>query len=176
MTQRELFEKIQRGDVLDAREALFLEQVLDSQHDGPVAQVLMNEPDPELSLAWRSGLNEQLKAMAPQPVKRARRLNWFLPGLAAGAAACVMALVVFVNPMGAETTVSPVASESVDSSLDGTDSYRTEASTMRPMVPRRPRSMEGALIQAHLVDEVEVSGGVYSPRSVADSGFDWSSL
>ncbi len=164
MTQRDLFEKIQSGEPLDARESLFLEQTLEEQHGKGVAEAVSQLGDPELSMAWRSDLNQKLKAIAPKP--KARRWSWLVPGMAAGAVAAGMALFAMFGTITTDVA-EPMATENV--------APPTRVVESTPL-SRKPKNFEGALIQAHLADEVEVTGGVYSPRSVAESGYDWSSL
>ena len=159
MTRRELFEKIQSGEPLDARESLFLEQNLESSESYAVAGLVQGLHDPEPSMAWRSELNEKLQAVAPAP--KVEKRSWFGSGLIAlGAAVCGFALFVVFNPSQQPVQV-------------------TQNEVQPPVVEREiqePSSLNTKLIQAHLVDEAEVSGGVMAPRPVADSGYDWSSL
>lgn len=164
MTQRELFEKIQAGEPLDPREAMLLEQALESDDCLVVREWVEGLGDPEPSLAWRSDLNSKLQAIAPRP--SSRWTNWRVAGLTTGLAACGLALVAFWGNMTEQE--KPVAS------LEPTD--RVTAPVASTRVENDVVSIQGAFIRAHLSDEVEVSGGVYSPKTIADSGYDWSSL
>lgn len=162
MTQRELFEKIQHGETLDARESLYLEQVLESDDGLNVASLVEGLHDPEPSLAWRSELNEKLQTMAPKPT-RPKRLVWFGSGLVATSlAAC--AIVFGTSFMGSGQKNAPVASNE-----------SMPVATNQSAAPES-NDFEEALIQAHYADDAEVSAGLHSPRMVADSGYDWSSL
>src|SRR5690606_21153101 len=104
-------------------------------------------------------LNEKLQAVAPKP--KAQKRNWLGSGfIALGAAVCGLALFVFFNP--SEPTM-PVSQNEVQPPIVKNETPESS-------------SLNSKLIQAHLVDEAEVSGGVVAPRPVADSGYDWSSL
>lgn len=152
--EREIFEKIQAGETLDAREALMLEQALESGESVQVASWVEALEDAEPSLAWRSSLNEKLKACAPKPAKK--RWSWAKPGIAvAGLAACTCLAMLFW-------------------------SQHTPTPQLSAEHPIQENSTSGNLgdkvIGAYLSDEVELSGGVHTPRMVSDSGYDWSSL
>lgn len=161
MTQRELFEKIQSGESLDARESLFLEQVLESDEGLSVSSLVEGLQDPEPSLAWRSELNEKLQTMAPKPA-RPKRLVWFGSGLVA---TCLAACAILIAPswMGAGQEEAPVVNDSMPMATNKSSASESN-------------EFEKALIQTHFADDAEVSAGLHSPRMVADSGYDWSSL
>lgn len=81
-------------------------EALDSAVHETLRQVVRDLPQDDLSMAWRSGLNEQLRAIAE--VKRKRRLwvNWALkPALGLGATSAAM-FVMFASTMHTPTTKS----------------------------------------------------------------------
>ncbi len=155
--KEEILKKLQSGESLDSREALLLEQELESGEGMTISHMVSSLPDAELSLNWRSDLNNQLRAMAPKPK---RQLNWWPIGATAAGIACgVMAFVIFSQPPSSirqNPTHSPIVQETmpnVDDSTFGT-----------------------ALVRAHMTDEAEVSTGIRSPRRTIEQTVDWDSL
>ena len=158
MTQRDLFEKIQNGETLDARESLMLEQALEAD-DSKVSDLMGGLEDPRPSLAWRSELNSRLQEMAPKPSRRP--VLWFGSSLVA---ASVLTVVILLG-----------VNASVPQKPDGVEQVSTPVAT-NDAPAADTQDIEVALIRAHFLDDAEVSAGLHSPQMVADSGYDWSSL
>lgn len=152
----ELLKKLQSGEPIDARDALLLEQELESGSSAAIANMVSELPDPELSLAWRSELNDKLRAMAPAPKEK---FQWFPIGAAVAGVSCAVICFAIFSQMKPDSRpegvpYSPIVQGSgVDQGSFGT-----------------------ALVRAHLTDEAEVSTGLRSPRRTIEPGYDWDSL
>lgn len=72
MIKRELEQKLQNGLPLTAGEKALLEEALAASH---TASFLQGMPDEVPSLAWRSELNEKLRAVQPIPAKA--KVSWW---------------------------------------------------------------------------------------------------
>lgn len=91
---------------LSAAEEARLDQALDATTSA--RQLLKGLPEEAPSLAWRSQLNEKLLDLGAKP--KPKRLGWRLPSLAAGVAACSLALFAYLQ--------APTAVTSPDSGLE----------------------------------------------------------
>ncbi|MFM9873278.1 MAG: hypothetical protein ACKVQS_07415 [Fimbriimonadaceae bacterium] len=146
-----LLKKLMNEESLDAAEHLALEQALEAGDESLVAKYFSAQDHVEPSLAWRSGLNDQLRQIAPKPQ---RRLNWFALGglVSAGAVACA-AMVLFMDQSG---KVSPDV-KSIDSVVIGQGEKLVDA-------PPRDSELGYVLVTSHQSDTAQVSLGVRSPR------------
>lgn len=151
---KELFTKIQKGEALDARESLMLEQSLEAGDHSHVASWIEALDDPQPSLHWRSNLNSRLREIAPVEKKR---FNWFGSGLAIAGITAFSLTFAFIMAMPKETK-APVAQ------------------AQPPAIVAGPSDFGSTLVKVHLSDEAEVSGGIRSPRRTVEPAFDWDSL
>lgn len=145
---KNLIEKLAREDALTAEEMLRLDRLLDDSGGGPAAWV-GQLPNAEVSLAWRSDLNEKLIRQSQR--RRIARV-WTFGSSAVAVAASAFALFTVLKP--AEVP-SPVA---VD----------------KPVVSAPMK--DGALVRAHNDAVVQASLGVTLPSESGSSPFDWSTL
>lgn len=112
----------------------------------PIVSALESE---ELSLAWRSELNEKLAAVRP---KTRRRLALWIPVGASALAAATLAVLFFTSP----ATIEPA-----------------------PAIAHSDTSVEALIIRSHREAEAATVLGVASPapaRNASTQVFDWSKL
>lgn len=145
---KNLMEKLAREDALTAEEMLRLDRMLDDSGAGPALWV-GQLPDADVSLAWRSDLNEKLIRQSQR--RRTARI-WTFGSSAVAVAASAFALFTVLRP--AEGPVSAIAGEPV---------------VAAPMT-------DGALVRAHNDAVVQASLGVTLPSESGSSPFDWSTL
>lgn len=149
MLNEKLLRKLIDEEPLDAAEHLELEQALEAGDNSFVAEYLRSSEGPNPSMSWRSGLNEQLRQIAPAPKRQVWK--WVGVGGLVSALAVGCAAIVFMNsPKPMEVDPRAVA----------------ENSTMS-----KPDSVEGgselgrALATAHQSDAAQITVGVRAPRS-----------
>lgn len=92
-----------------------IEEKLGSPEHLHVAKLVNKLPDEEVSLVWRSQLNERLLTVSRQ-LKRRQRLIWvWRPALGLGLAGLVA--IVLVLPRGGQSVESPAPKPSVEAAL-----------------------------------------------------------
>ena len=120
----ELFRKLMNEESLTMAEALELEQQLESGDHIQLSETISELPDEEVSLEWRSQLNEQLQLSAPKPKKNP--FKWFY-ACGAAVAACALGIVLMNKPAAQS---APVA-----------------------VTPEEEAKLEAILVEAHHRDE-----------------------
>ncbi len=139
---RSIWNKLVNEEPLDAAECLLLEQMLESGDGSPVSQHLKDSRSMEPSLAWRSGLNQQLRQMAParpRPI-----IRWI--ALGAAATCTLMLWMAFGNEKGSASVPA--------SSYQTAEHYEVA-----------PNELTEVLISAHQADEAQTSMGYRPPKS-----------
>lgn len=129
MNRDDLLKKLEADEALTEQEMLALERFL--AESAPVKSTVQQLREDELSLSWRSELNEKLVAMSPKPK---RSWAWFKPA-AALACAGALALVAFMPKERGATSVA------VSSDLE-----RELVSMHRDLVTRRTVTEAGVTL------------------------------
>ena len=141
-------EKIEQEAELTLAEAVVLDEEIERLE--PMRNALQALPSDELSLQWRSQLNERLAAEAkPAPVRRNVFALW--PVAVSGLAACALAVALFAPRAGSAPTAS--TENSVEARLVRSHQEFQNARDLGVAAPTTP---------------------VVAPPS--SGGFDWSTL
>jgi len=144
-------EQIEQEAELTLAEAVVLDEEIERLE--PVRDALRDLPSDELSLQWRSQLNERLAAEA-KPAAPRRNVFTLWPVAVSGLAACALAVALFA-PRGGSS--NPVANTS-----------RTE------------NSVEARMVRSHQEFQNARDLGVGAPTTPVvappSGGFDWSTL
>lgn len=114
----ELIKKLREEATLSASESLKLDQALELQEN--VGNLVSELPEPSLSLAWRSELNEKLLAQSSKK-KKVARLGWF-SGITASVALCA-AFLFIVKSSGptSEQNVAKIPTHSIKKDSKGVE-------------------------------------------------------
>jgi hypothetical protein len=152
----QLLNKLMNEESLDAAEYLALEQALEAGDESLAAHYFSAQDHVEPSLAWRSGLNEQLRHIAPKPQ---RRVNWIALGGFVSFAAVACAAMVFV--MSQSNKVSPVQGPDQGNLVEKTNSTAQEKLLDSPVTES---DLGYVLVTTHQSDSAQASLGVRSPR------------
>ncbi len=154
----QLLKKLMNEESLDAAEHLALEQALEAGDESLVAHYFGAQDHLEPSLSWRSGLNDQLRQIAPQPQ---RRMNWLALGglVSVGAFACA-AMVFVISQTGK-------ASPSSDPTSGGAYVNNSGEFKHEPLVdkPNMQSDLGYVLVTTHQSDSAQASLGIRSPRA-----------
>lgn len=146
---KKLWNKLVNEEPLDAAEHIALEQALEAGDESLTAYYLSHVENPAPSLAWRSNLNEQLKQIAPQPVRNGWKLWAWGGAITASAAACAFLLTITMNapqdsPRQPGVVLNPPTTTVVENS--------------------QTKDLGTVLISAHQADETQASLGWRAPR------------
>jgi len=149
---KKLWIKLVNEEPLDAAEHIALEQALESGDESLTAYYLSHVENPAPSLAWRSELNEQLKQIAPQPVRNGWKLWAWGGAVTASAAACAFLLTITMNSPQDSPVRSDIASNRPTTTVvDNSPSHQS-------------KDLGTVLISAHQADETQASLGWRAPR------------
>ncbi len=145
-------EKIEQEAELTLAEAVVLDEEIERLE--PVRNALRDLPSDELSLQWRSQLNERLAAEA-KPAAPRRNVFTLWPVAVSGVAACALAVALFMPRGGSSAATGTVS--------------RTET------------SVEARLVRSHEEFQNARDLGVGAPATPvvappSSGGFDWSTL
>lgn len=149
---KKLWNKLVNEEPLDAAEHIALEQALEAGDESLTAYYLSHVENPAPSLAWRSELNEQLKQIAPQPVRQGWKFWAWGGAITASAAACAFLLTVVMNSQ--QESANPVQIANNTS---------TTAVVENAPAPQS-KDLGTVLISAHQADETQASLGWRAPR------------
>lgn len=140
----DLIKKLMEEQSLNMVEALELEQQLESGDHVRLSQAISHLPDGEVSLAWRSELNQKLQAMAPVETKKKFSLKWVYPSSAVAAAIAAFAFFAIKS----NDTVEPPA----------------------PMVSQNEKvDVESYGVKSYEIDQLEINNNFHVPVKLAQS-------
>lgn len=123
----DLIKKLMEEQSLTMVEALVLEQQLESGDQVRLSEAISHLPDAEVSLAWRSELNQRLQALAPVESKKKFSFKWVY---SSAAVAATIAVVAFFAMKSNDTLERPAPivsqNEKVDVESYGVKSYEID--------------------------------------------------
>lgn len=153
----QLLKKLMNEESLDAAEYLALEQALEAGDETLIAHYFGAQDHIEPSLAWRSGLNDQLRQIAPKPQ---RRVNWLALGGLVSIGACACAFMFFVVSQNGNAGSSNLSARQIASNGNVTPD-RVDGQ------PQSESELGHILVTSHQSDSAQASLGVRSPRNLS---------